>query len=622
MKVRSKSWWLGLAGLILLATAVFWLGTAKCQGPAEQEVEKPPVKIGIDRDAYDVIVIGGEPEGVAAAVASARNGAKTLLIEHRDGLGGLMTYGMLTHLDTARDHLGLPANQGIFAEWHEMVGGKPCFDVPAAKKAFLALVQKEKNLTLLLRARVTNVEVTEAGNKIEAVTVEGPFGQKRYTAQRFVDCTQDADVAAMAGVPYFVGKEDIGLQNENMCVTLMMFFKNVNWWDVCKTAVSQKFGPASFYSNAAWGFWKVSQAYQPHSPRARMRGLNLARQGDGTVSINALQIFGVNPLDETSKAEAIAIGQEETKHVLEFLRREFPGFENAEIAYFPPELYVRESRHIRCEYQLPISDVWENRDHWDSIGFGGYPVDLQATSPYGYNYVLVTPKQYAIPFRSLVPLKVDNLLVASRCSGYSSLAAGSARTLPTGMTTGQAAGTAAAISVKRGQDFRAMCRDQEAVKLVQDTLRQQGARLYPFQLSYPYQNEWFYPYLKILYSKGLVFAGYDNNIYPEKRVNADSFLYLLNAGVKRTNPAAYQRFTWPSALPPVPITRDQAAYLVLHLRPGSTVEKPQAWEEAYKAGLVPEELYKRVPKNRALNRAEVYALVGNFLERLEATDTH
>src|SRR5690606_4508426 len=106
------------------------------------------------------------------------------------------------------------------------------------------------------------------------------------------------------------------------------------------------------------------------------------------------------------------------------------------------ELYVRETRHIKAFYQLPISDVWENKDHWDSIAFGSYPVDMQATTPKGKDEIVVNPKQYAIPFRSLVPIGKENLLVASRSSGYSSLAAGSARIIPTGMSTGEAAGVA------------------------------------------------------------------------------------------------------------------------------------------------------------------------------------
>ena len=74
---------------------------------------------------------------------------------------------------------------------------------------------------------------------------------------------------------------------------------------------------------------------------------------------------------------------------LDYLQKEFPGFEHAEIASFPTELYVRETRHIWAEYQLPMSDVWSNRDHWDSIGFGAYPVDVQAQTTNDYGYVII-----------------------------------------------------------------------------------------------------------------------------------------------------------------------------------------------------------------------------------------
>ena len=130
-------------------------------------------------------------------------------------------------------------------------------------------------------------------------------------------------------------------------------------------------------------------------------------------------------LSETAKAEAVEKGKRETKPIVDYLRKEFGGFENAEIAGYPTELYVRETRHILAEYQLPMSDVWKNSDHWDNIGYSAYPVSVQAQTPHDYGYVISTPSQYAIPFRSLVPLEIDGLLVVGRSAGYSSLAAGS-----------------------------------------------------------------------------------------------------------------------------------------------------------------------------------------------------
>ena len=150
-------------------------------------------------------------------------------------------------------------------------------------------------------------------------------------------------------------------------------------------------------------------------------------------------------MNEASKQAAIATGKKETLHILKYLQTNFPGFEKAEIVSYPEELYVRETRHIWAEYQLPMADLWKNSDQWDSIGIASYPVDVQAQTPHDYGYVIASPKQYAIPFRSLVPKDIDGLLVVGRSAGYSSLAAGSARIVPTGMVTGEAAGTAAAL---------------------------------------------------------------------------------------------------------------------------------------------------------------------------------
>src|SRR5690606_22121883 len=116
---------------------------------------------------FDVVVFGGEPEGVAAAVSAARNGSKTLLISEDDSLGGLMTDGMLNFLDVSSDKNRNPANDGIFAEWHEMVGGQVGFDIETAEKAFHQLVAEEDNLTLLKETQIT--ETVKEGKRLSAI---------------------------------------------------------------------------------------------------------------------------------------------------------------------------------------------------------------------------------------------------------------------------------------------------------------------------------------------------------------------------------------------------------------------------------------------------------------------
>ena len=176
-------------------------------------VAEQPVEDGVD---YDVIVVGGDPEGVCAAVSSARNGLKTLLIEDDEALGGLMTLGKLNFIDICESRDGSILTQGLFMEFYDAVGGT-AFDVEKAKQFFLDWVTNEENATLKLNTEF--IEPVMDGNAIVGVVVEENGRQVTYTASRVIDATVDADVAAAAGVPYTIAGEDIGEKKRHMGVT-------------------------------------------------------------------------------------------------------------------------------------------------------------------------------------------------------------------------------------------------------------------------------------------------------------------------------------------------------------------------------------------------------------------
>ena len=131
----------------------------------------------------------------------------------------------------------------------------------------------------------------------------------------------------------------------------------------------------------------------------------MGRQNDNTVLINALQIFGVDTFDPKSVQEAFDIGKKELPNIVAYMQKTFPEFATVELDGSAPELYVRETRHMQGEYRLNIVDVCTNADQWDRIGFGSYPVDIQRITPTDSGNVVCKPKQYAIPFRSIVPQK-------------------------------------------------------------------------------------------------------------------------------------------------------------------------------------------------------------------------
>ncbi|MGE8036192.1 FAD-dependent oxidoreductase [Lysinibacillus sp. NPDC093692] len=586
--------------------------------------EKPIPEKTINEE-YDVIVIGGEPEGVAAAVSAARNGAKTLLVEKREELGGLFTYGMLNFLDIPRNDSKRPVSMGIFKEWHDLVRGKDAFGIVDAKAAFKKLVDEEPNLTLSVQTEVVNANLDS--NQLTSVELKNKYGTYAVKGKTFIDATQDADFATMSKVPFFMGGEDIGIKDKRMAVTLMLHLKNVDWDKVKKEANSNTFGGAHLNDSVMWGFTKLHDDYKPVLEGTRLRGLNLAKVDD-EYYINALQIFGIDGLNELSKQEAIEKGKKETEHILKYLHEKFPGFENAEVVSYPEELYVRETKHIWAEYQLPMSDVWKNSDHWDSIGVAAYPVDVQAQTPHDYGYVISAPNQYAIPFRSLVPKEIDGLLVVGRSAGYSSLAAGSARVVPTGMVTGEAAGAAAAIAIKEDVTFRAMSKDKKLINTLREDLKKQGAFVDSFEMDYPYKNEWYDKSIQTLINYGLVVGGYSNDLKVEDTATKIKFAKMLKEGVQRVSPEKMNELG--DKLDVViykvakkeknPIKRDEVAEHLAEVLVGKSSDNN--WNVLIEKGIISEKLAKRLTENKELKLKELYAIMADVIHYAEKEHSH
>ena len=487
---------------------------------------------------YDVIVYAAEPEGVAAAVSAARNGMKTLLLEDDSALGGLMTLGELNFIDMCEGRDGTSLVEGIFREFYDAVGGS-AFDIIEAKNAFLAMCLAEENLTLRTNSELVSPIMN--GKTIIGVTMNEEGQEIEYYGKTIIDASADADLAALSGVPYTFGGEDIGEIDRQMGVTLVFELSGVNWgkvsrhlnWQRLKSEIFNTSGGMGATDKMAWGYTEEGYGYEPQDSLMRLRGFNLARQDNGNVLVNALIIFGVDVLDEESKAEAIARGQKELEYIIPYLRETCKGFEDVELVGTAEQLYVRESRHIIGEYQLTIDDVLENRDQWDKIAIGGYPVDVQPTISQTYGTVVGSPDRYAVPYRSLVPLEVENMLVVGRSASYKSLAAGSARVIPLGMACGQAAGMAAAYAVNNNLSVREIAYDEEAVAAIQTTLKEQGAYLEDFYLPEEVMSHWAYEGVKTLRALGLLDGGYDNNYHLDEAIGRWRYQNMVNGVLKK-----------------------------------------------------------------------------------------
>ncbi|RJE88506.1 FAD-dependent oxidoreductase [Paenibacillus sp. 1011MAR3C5] len=584
--------------------------------------------VGKLQPAYDLIVAGTDPEGIVAALSAARNGLSVLLVDGRDRdiLGGLMTIGWLNSLDLnyspeqsklSDKHQFL--NKGIFQEWYDQIEGTS-FDTHTAANVFYRMVLAEPNIDLLMKVRSMEPIVLTSGEAkritgLNIVTGEGEA--KQVGAAAVIDATQDGDIAAAAGVPYTIGRADIGRPDAQMAVTLVFRLSGVTQevWDSFATIGDG----TGIDKMSAWGF-KAARDYVSSNPdRVGIRALNVGRENDETVLINAMHIFDIDPLDPASVQEALEIGSEEAPLITEYLRKTYKQLENVEFAGTAPELYVRETRHMQGEYRLTAVDVVDNRDFWDAIAYGSYKVDIQRINAVDRGAIIVAPKQYGVPFRSLVPLEVDQLLVVGRAASFDSIPHGSARVIPLGMATGQAAGVAAKLAAERGMTFRELSKSEEAIGELRGRLTEQGMDLTRASFKEPdYMKHKHYKGLLAAVSMLLTFGGdyneafqldagamaghFSNSMMMVKTIHPDFF---------KGNPyAALEGLEEPGQLP---LTLDQLAYGAA-VTAGVEVSRDSALDELKKRGWLAAETIETIADPNKLTNGETFSLVRDIVQ--------
>jgi len=488
-----------------------------------------------DELEYDVIVVGGDPEGVTSAVSAARNGAKTLLLSSDEGLGGLFTYGMLNTLDMNYSYDGELLTRGIFDEFYDKIGRTESFSVEKVKKIFEDMVLYETNIDY--RTNISFSDVILEDNIIKGVIVRRNGELETFYGKRVIDATQNGDVCAKSGVPFYSGMEDINI-DENMAATLVFKVGGVNWSelynDINRYMAETGDKSCGINESSAWGFGKWCYGnYNSIYYNMKFRGPNMGLQDDGTVLINALQIFYVDPTDEESIAQAKKYGEIEAKNAFNHLKNKLKSFENAYFIGVANELYIREARHIQGEYVLQASDLLEGVNFQDKIAMGSYPLDIQSTNMKNNGYVVLSPDQYSIPYRSIVPKVIDNLFIVGKSASYSSVAAGSARVVPIGMVEGESAGLIATYTIKNNVTPREIIGNFEMMEEITELLIKQGVYLPDYEPLNPFNDMKGYEKIATLIDYGVITGGYNNDFkFNEMATGISSANVIRNFAVR------------------------------------------------------------------------------------------
>ncbi|MBQ7623238.1 MAG: FAD-dependent oxidoreductase [Bacteroidales bacterium] len=429
------------------------------------------------KDSYetDLLVVGGGPSGVCAAVAAARSGVKVLLADSGNCLGGMGTKGLVGPFMTCYDAAGeRMIIRGLFEEIVDRLvaagaaihpskirqgteftawikeGHDHCtpFDPEELKKVYDRICA-EAGVKVLFHS-VFAYPVMK-GRRITGAVLLTPSGFERVKARMVIDATGDGTVAYRAGAPCVFGDPENGRVQP---ASLFFRINNVDTDRLIADVVPHlpEFRRVNGVSYRCL-HWRVAEAEANGEWDLARKSVNIWRsvEKDQWV-INCTRIHGVDATNAESLTAAEVEGRRQVEELMNFFHKYVPGCEKATLMGTGSTMGVRESRHVHGDFVLPVSDLIEGVVPDDNILLSANSIDVHGAmgGPAGGLYMPIKKNLYGIPYRCLIPRDVEGLLLAGRCISADSPAAGAIRVMPPAMAIGQAAGTAAALCLKNG----------------------------------------------------------------------------------------------------------------------------------------------------------------------------
>lgn len=411
---------------------------------------------------YDLLVAGGGFAGVAAALAASSEGCRVLLVEKGNSLGGAAVNGLVnpfmpnhTKINGSRTEL----SAGLFAEINKRLAERDALCgrrfLEEELKLILNDMVREANVDVLFRAYISSVEKT--GEHIDFIRVSTVSGLVDLKADYYIDATGDAQVAFLADCPTVLGRKE-----DNLCQPMTLCFRLGNV-DV------EKFNKSKERLNIAHK--EALEKGLISNPRENI--LVFPTPVPNVLHFNTTRVVKLDPTSVYDLSSAEMIARDQVREIYEFMKKNADGLEDSFLMMTASEIGVRESRMIVGEYILTEQDCREFKKFEDSIAASNYEIDIHNPEGSGTShYFFPEGEYYTIPYRSLIPLGADNLLVAGRCISSDHGAQASYRIMPVVCCIGEAAGVAVAIAKANCSGVRDVPVDD-----LQDILKRRGAFL-------------------------------------------------------------------------------------------------------------------------------------------------
>jgi len=433
----------------------------------------------------DVLVVGGGPAGVCAAVGAARAGARTFLVERHGFLGGMWTAGMVLTLAGFNTWLR-PYHRcvgGVAGEWIRRAAALDgCQDHTGFVLNSDPEVMKRVADDLLAEAGVGMLfhcwgadPILEDG-VVKGLCIENVEGRQAIRAKVTIDCTGDGDVMARAGARWTKGQS-----LQPMTMSFRMGNLAIETDNDISAPVSPPIGPEPGYLSeptlSQYASVRQDVVVDAEGMRAEREAGRLPRYGGpwfggldrDVIWVNSTRIIG-DASDAADLTRAEISGRKDTAQIVEYFTRTLPGFANGRLLHTSTQIGIRETRRLEGVYTLKGSDILDRTDFEDGIALGFWPIDVHPTGDNVGHHAMYVPLPYRIPYRTLQPSDVGGLLVAGRCFSADRDALGSARVGATCAAMGHAAGVAGALAAARSIEPRDV-----DVSHIQAALRQQDA---------------------------------------------------------------------------------------------------------------------------------------------------